>query len=356
MSEAETWKPSTIWLAGGAVVLGAMLWWKLSKPDAPRASEMTGQVAVVTGGTSGIGRETCDRLVSKGVFVVLACRDLEAGRKVAAQLQRLAPQGHSAAVAEAMLCDLASLRSVVAFTDAFRSRGLKCHLLVLNAGMCPPTHQKEPEMTQDGYEVAFQTNHLSHFALTLGLRDVLEASKPARVVVVSSSLHAKRRGELSMDPRLKVESLAALREDWALRPSGMSLYKDSKLANILFMKHLSRQVSAEVFTVNALSPGFIPDTGLSRNQGARGRLFLKYVMAKLPLSFVATIEQGADCVEYVALSKKLTGFTGRYIGGKPLGELKVSDEGDDVELALQLWNLSEDLVRPLFPPDHPLLS
>ncbi|KAJ1490269.1 hypothetical protein T484DRAFT_1777857 [Baffinella frigidus] len=89
MSEAETWKPSTIWLAGGAVVLGAMLWWKLSKPDAPRASEMTGQVAVVTGGTSGIGRETCDRLVSKGVFVVLACRDLEAGRKVAAQLQVL---------------------------------------------------------------------------------------------------------------------------------------------------------------------------------------------------------------------------------------------------------------------------
>jgi NAD(P)-dependent dehydrogenase (short-subunit alcohol dehydrogenase family) len=139
-------------------------------------------------------REACNRLVSKGVYVVIACRDLAAGRKVVKELQvsalhffaswkqrhvtlmfhsytcefpylqSLAPQGHSEPVAEAMQCDLASLHSVIAFADAFRTRGLKCHILLLNAGVCPSTTQTAPTLNEDGYEIAFATSDLPFFS------------------------------------------------------------------------------------------------------------------------------------------------------------------------------------------------
>ena len=116
----------------------------------------------------------------------------------------------------------------------------------------------------------------------------------------------------------------------------MSLYKDSKvmylsrvcsesfisltslissfcpqLANILFTREQARLVPSTNLTANALSPGFLPGTGLSRNQGQRGQWFMKYVMANLPLSFVASLEDAGNCVEHVATSPLLEGVSGK---------------------------------------------
>mmetsp|Transcript_6605 Transcript_6605/g.23344 ORF Transcript_6605/g.23344 Transcript_6605/m.23344 type:complete len:178 (-) Transcript_6605:299-832(-) len=171
----------------------------------------------------------------------------------------------------------------------------------------------------------------------------LESSAPSRVVVVSSSLH-QGRGKGTLQPDLKTSSLDELRKSWSDNPNGMVLYKSSKLANILFAFELNRRLKDRRVTCNALSPGFIPNTGLSRNQGLFGIFFMKYVMAILPFKFIATLEQGATCIEYVATAEELEGIGGNYYAAckeAPTSELAKSEE-----LQSSLWRLSESMIAP----------
>jgi len=302
---------------------------------------MTGKVAIVTGATSGVGRVAAERLVKNGLKVLLACRNLEAGAKVARALQELAPVGHAEPVAECIACDLSSLHSVRDFAKECLARlqgppECSLQLLLLNAGMCPKTNQTEPTYSADGFEECFATNHLAHFLLAKLLLPKLKASGPSRVVVVSSSLHgAQGTGKGSVQPMLRVGSLAELRLDWRERPNGMLLYKNSKLANVLFSNELQRRLQGTRVTCNALSPGFIPNTGLSRHQGAVAGVFMRYVMPWLPFGFISTADKGADCIEYVALSPELDGR-----------EAAASEAARDPVLAARLWAISEEAVAP----------
>jgi len=198
-------------------------------------------------------------------------------------------------------------------------------------------------MTVDGFEECFATNHLAHFLLVKLLLPKLKDSAPSRVVLVSSSLH-KSRGHGQVEPMLKLGSLDILRKDWRERPNGMLLYKNSKLANIMFACELQRRLAGTGVTAHSLSPGFIPNTGLSRNQGFLANVFMKHVMPWLPLKFVSTMEQGADCIEYVCTSPELDGKGGGYYAA--CREAAMSDEARDETRGTQLWNISEEAVAP----------
>lgn len=143
--------------------------------------DFTGKVVLVTGANSGIGFETAKSFALHGAHVILACRNM--GRANEA-VTRILEEWHKAKV-EAMTLDLAVLRSVQHFAEAFKAKNVSLHVLVCNAaGFALPW-----SLTKDGLETTFQVNHLGHFYLVQLLQDVLCRSAPARVVVVSSESH-----------------------------------------------------------------------------------------------------------------------------------------------------------------------
>lgn len=141
--------------------------------------DLSGRVAVITGGAAGIGVPTARALAQAGATVNLAVRRIDAAEQVAAQLRSETGNG---AITVSLL-DLADLRSVKTFTEAWQG---KLDILVNNAGiMAVPQREKTPQ----GFELQFGTNYLGHFALTVGLHRALAAANGASVVSLSSSGH-----------------------------------------------------------------------------------------------------------------------------------------------------------------------
>ncbi|KAK1887922.1 WW domain containing oxidoreductase [Dissostichus eleginoides] len=163
---------------------------------------------------------------------------------------------HHKARVEAMMCDLASLRSVREFADSYKAKKLPLHILVCNAGVCTQPWS----LTEDGLESTFQSCHLGHFLLVQCLQEVLRRSAPARVVVVSSESH--RFTDL-IDSCAKVD-LALLspqkKDYWS-----MLAYNRSKLCNILFSNELHRRLSPHGVTSNAVHPGNMMYTSIHRS-------------------------------------------------------------------------------------------
>ena len=145
--------------------------------DVASAADLAGRRAVVTGGASGIGVETVRALATAGAEVTIAARDVDAGQRVATSLSR---STGNKKISVARL-DLSSQESVKAFA---RNWDGPLHLLINNAGVMATPLTRTPE----GWELQFATNHLCHFALTLGLFNSLRA-EGARVVNFSSSAH-----------------------------------------------------------------------------------------------------------------------------------------------------------------------
>ena len=185
--------------------------------------DLSGTRAVLTGGSDGIGLGLATRLALAGAEVVLPVRNQRKGEAAIATIRRQAP-GARVSLRE---LDLSSLDSVAALGHALRDEGRPIHVLVNNAGvMRPPDRQ----LTADGFELQFGTNHLGHYALTGRLLPALLAGKDSRVVTVSSIAHHSGRADVcDGNPR------DGYRADRA--------YGNSKLANVLFAADLFRMYS-----------------------------------------------------------------------------------------------------------------
>ncbi|KAF0041224.1 hypothetical protein F2P81_007122, partial [Scophthalmus maximus] len=196
--------------------------------------------------------ETARSFALHGAHVILACRNLSRASKAVSLIQQ---EWHRAKV-EAMMCDLASLRSVREFAESFKAKKLPLHILVCNAAVCTQPWS----LTEDGLESTFQICHLGHFLLVQCLQDVLRRSAPARVVVVASESH--RFTDL-MDSCGKVD-LALLsppkKEYWS-----MLAYNRAKLCNILFSYELHRRLSPHGVSSNAVHPGNMMYTSIHRS-------------------------------------------------------------------------------------------
>jgi NAD(P)-dependent dehydrogenase (short-subunit alcohol dehydrogenase family) len=166
----------------------------------------TGKTALVTGANSGIGYQAALELARHGAHVLLACRNAARGQAALERLKREAP----GAAADLVEMDMASLASIRSFATAFAGRGIPLDLLINNAGVMALPKR---EVTVDGFERQFGTNHLGHFALTgLLLPQLLAASAP-RVVTVASLAH--RNGKIDFE-NLQSESwrIFCLRRSW----------------------------------------------------------------------------------------------------------------------------------------------
>ena len=283
--------------------------------------DLTGRRAIVTGGASGIGAATARALSAAGADVTIAVRDPEAGRDVpGVRVARL---------------DLADPASVGRFVAGWSG---PLHILVNNAGVMATPETRTPE----GRELQFATNHLGHFQLSLGLHDALAAAGDARVVVVSSVGHVN--GEVRFDD---IDFTRHPYDPWAA-------YSQSKTANILFAVEAAKLWAPDHIAVNALNPGRIAATNLSRH------------LAAPPASFdpagatgvsIKTVEQGAATSVLLAASPLVEGVTGQYfedcqpaVPYTPGVRRGVASYALDPEKAAQLWNLSLDLLAHLGVP------
>jgi NAD(P)-dependent dehydrogenase (short-subunit alcohol dehydrogenase family) len=273
---------------------------------------MKDTVCLVTGANTGIGFEIARGLLSEGRTVVLGCRDLKKGEAARATL--VAETGNPNAVL--MQVDLANLARLRNFVTKFEAKYQRLDVLVHNAGVWPRTRRR----TEDGFELTFGVNHLGPFFLTHLLRPLLEKSAPARVVVLTSSLHFDATLDFE-DPMFKVR-----------KHHGGTAYGQSKLANVLFTLGLARRLVGTRVTVNAVHPGVVA-TELSREapdavRAQKGKL---------------TPKQGAVGPLHLASSAALADVTGAYFEGTE--QKAPSRTALDVATQDRLWAMSLALLK-----------
>ena len=254
--------------------------------DVVAGVDLHGQRALVTGAASGIGVETARALASAGAHVTIAARDVAVAARVADDIRATTgnPEVH---VVQLDLMDRGSVDRLVAEFSG------PLHVLVNNAGvMAVPQLRLSPE----GHEMQFATNHLGHFRLTLGLLPSLRAAQGARVVAVSSRAH--------LNSPVLFDDI-----DFARRPYDPALaYAQSKTANVLFAVEATRRWAEDGIVANALHPGAIAESNLSRHYDPA---VLKALRDSGRYAF-KTLQQGAATSTFVATSAALATVGGRY--------------------------------------------
>ncbi len=289
--------------------------------------DQSGRIAVVTGANTGLGYQTAAVLAQRGAHVVLAVRNLEKGNHALAGIVAAHPQ----ADVTLQELDLSSLDSVRAAANKLRSAYPRIDLLINNAGVMWTPKQ----VTADGFELQFGTNHLGHFALTGLLLDNLLPVRGSRVVTVSSVGHRLR---------------AAIHFDdlqWEHRYSRVGAYGQAKLANLLFTYDLQRRLAArETPTTIAVAahPGG-SNTELARNLPA----VFKPVVAVFNAVGTQSAAMGALPTLRAATDPDVQG--GQYYGPDGLGEqrghpkvVSSSAQSHDEDLQRRLWKVSEELT------------
>jgi NAD(P)-dependent dehydrogenase (short-subunit alcohol dehydrogenase family) len=278
-------------------------------------ADMTGKVVVITGATSGIGLVAAEVLAEMGARIVLVARNPDRAEDALKTLRDLAP-GVNHSVHYADLSRIAEMKRVAGEIGAAEPR---IDVFINNAGALFGKRQ----LTPDGLEMTFATNHLAYFVVTLGLADRLHATAGARVVNTSSDAHKHRR--------IDFDDLQS-----AKRYSGFPVYGKSKLCNILFTRELARRWRSTGVTVNCLHPGFVA----TRFGDGSGGFFERVVgVAK---HFAITPAEGAKTIVHLASSDAVANVSGGYF--YKCREAQPSKEALDDEAARLLWDESVRLA------------
>ncbi|KAG6545478.1 hypothetical protein Mapa_013080 [Marchantia paleacea] len=272
--------------------------------------DASGLTAIVTGGFGGIGEDTARVLALRGAYVVIAGRNLEDGRKAKDGILKKVP----GAKVEIMELDLSSLTSVRRFSNEFLAKNVPLNILINNAGVMYFPYQ----LSVDGVEMHFSTNHLGHFLLTNLLLDKMKETAKVtgtegRIVNISSLAHnMSYRGGIQFE-RLNEKSGYV----------SLFAYGQSKLANILHANELTKRLKEEGanVTANSLHPGEI-----------------KTAIMTFYSPFMKSIPQGAATTCYLALHPSLNGVGGEYFNNCNVSAR--SDYAKSDELAKKLWDVS----------------
>ena len=301
---------------------------------ADRMPSQAGRTALITGANSGIGYQTALELARHGAHVLMGVRDRGRGEAALARLRAAVPSA-SAELAE---LDVASLASIRGFAEGFAARRQPLDLLINNAGvMALPTRQ----LTADGFERQFGTNHLGHFALTGLLVPQLLAAHAPRVVTVASLAH--RNGAMDF---------SNLNSEKSYSPRGA--YNNSKLANLLFALELDRRARAVQSRLVSIPvhPG-VSQTNIVTNGPGKSELqskilftFLRFLtqsdaMGALPTLYAATVPE-ANGGEYIGPDgpAQFKGYP-KVVEPKP--------QAKDLDAARRLWEASEELTGVVYP-------
>jgi len=299
---------------------------------ADKMGSQAGKTVLITGANSGIGYQTALELARHGANVLLGCRSADKGQEARERIRKEIPGAQPAVVA----LDVASLASVRGFAKEFVASGAVLDVLVNNAGVMALSKR---EVTEDGFERQFATNHLGHFALTGLLIPALLRSSAPRVVTVASLAH--RTGRMDWDN---------LQGERNYDPWGA--YNQSKLANILFARELDRRAREQgsKLTSVAVHPG------VSMTQIARyGTDFKSRMVRMLGPVLLQSEAMGALPTLYAATAPDVQG--GQYWGPGGFKEVRghpalVRPEPQALEqkAGARLWQVSAELTGVVYPP------
>jgi len=263
------------------------------------------RVVLVTGSTSGLGREVALRLGQAGDHVIVHGRDLERGREVAREIEE------GPGDARFYRADLGSFAEVRNFARAILEDYDRLDVLINNAGIGSSSPEGRHE-SRDGHELRFQVNYLAGFLLTRTLLPLIRESAPARIVNVSSLAQTA----IDFDDVMLEENY-----------SGSRAYAQSKLAQVLFTFELAQTLEGSGVTVNALHPATYMDTQMVREAGVEPR---------------STVDEGARAVLNLVNSPDVG--TGRFFN--QLEPVRADAQAYDAAARDRLWELSEELTGP----------
>jgi retinol dehydrogenase-12 len=270
-------------------------------------NDLAGRNIVITGANTGIGRATASILAARGAHVVLACRSLEKTEPV---INAIRVAGGSA---ESVALDLGDLDQVRQCAEGLLATDRPIHVLLNNAGLAGTRG-----LTKSGFELAFGTNHVGHFLLTMLLAPRLVKSPSSRIVNVASKSHFRAKGIDFEAVRKSTSSITGLPE-----------YEVSKLANVLFTKELARRLGPSGVRSYSLHPGVVASDAWRRVPWP--------FRALMKLSMI-TNEQGALTSIYCATSPDVADHDGRYYD--ECREKTPNPLAEDRELARRLWEKS----------------
>lgn len=279
-------------------------------------TRLDGRVALVTGGNTGIGLETARDLARRGAHVIIASRNTAKSKQAVEDIIRTTGNKN----VEYYYLDLSKFSSVVHFAEEINRNVEKLHILVNNAGLIRgPTAP-----TEDGCNIVMQVNYISAFLLTLLLLEKLIASKPSRIVIVTSCIH--------MFTYFYPDDLAGLRT----RLDFMK-YSNSKLCQVLWMKALTKRLPDGV-TVNALHPGIVK-TDIFDTLPVLLHKVIKIIISAL----FKDAYEGAQTTIHLCVAPELENITGQYY--KNCRPASISYCAKDDHLVEQVWKLSFKLTN-----------
>jgi NAD(P)-dependent dehydrogenase (short-subunit alcohol dehydrogenase family) len=280
-------------------------------------STMQSKTVLITGATDGIGKQAAKELAKMGAKIVLVGRNEE---KCIRSVEEVSTFGGNSSV-NYLLADLSSMGEVKKLAEEFRSKYDRLDVLINNAGAAFLTRQ----VTVDGFEKTFATNHLAYFLLTASLLEMLKSSSPSRIINVSSNSHYNGKIRFD-DPHLKRFYFVML------------AYSQSKLANVMHTYALARRLEGSGVTANCLHPGLVR-TGIFRKvKGVKG------LIEKILLRRAITVEEGAETLVYLASSEDVTFDSGNFYYKKKVRTS--SARSYDIGTQERLWEMSEDMLKP----------
>lgn len=284
---------------------------KYSPPE-----RLDGKVAIVTGGNAGIGYFTAKAFADAGATVVLGCRSIE---KAEAAVEKLKAETNNQNISFLQL-DTSDLDSVRKFAEEFESKFDKLHLLINNAGI-GSIADNSPNLSKQGFELVFATNHLGHYLLTRLLLPLLKFSAPSRIVNVASKAHGMARDGIPFDKLKSPGSYLHLSE-----------YGVSKLANIMFSISLAEKLEGTGVTSYSLHPGVVA-TDIWKH--------MPYIVQKVIKFFMLSEEDGAATSVYCATAPEAALKNGAYYDN--IKEAKINNKhAFDKEMVEKLWNISAE--------------
>jgi len=266
------------------------------------------QTILITGATSGLGLALAQALAEKGATVLLHGRDKKRGKVSLDEIRR--ETGNEKL--QFYCADLASLQQTSELARQVAAEQPRLDILINNAAVGFGKNSSERETSQDGYELRFAVNYLAPHLLVQGLLAKLKACAPARIVNVASVGQAPLNFEDIMSER---------------GYSGVTAYRQSKLAMIAWTFDLAAELASTGVTVNALHPASLMPTKLVLEAG---------------WSVMSTVEEGLEATMRLVADPALDGVSGKYFDG--LREAKANSQAYDLEVRRELAKVTEQLI------------
>ena len=282
---------------------------------------MEGKTCLITGSTSGIGKEIAIGLAKMKANVILVGRNKAKCEAAIEEICRNVSIVSNKNRVSYLLADLSSQASIHQLANKFLESYGNLNILINNAGV----FLSRRVTTVDNIEYTFAVNHLAPFLLTNLLFERIKASSPSRIITTSSVAH---RGAYINFDNLQFERG---------RYNGVEAYRQSKLANILFTKELARRSTGSGITSNCFHPG-----GVRTNLVQSNPWYYRLIWAIIN-PFLVSPKKGADTAIYLASSDRVAEVSGEYFVNR--NPVRPSELADDYYTAARLWKISEELTE-----------